>query len=130
MKNKGFTLVELLGVITLLSILIGFVMTKASNTISKANREYYKTQERLFVLSAKDYFQDYRSKLPKETNETSEVFLATLEDELYIDQILDVNKNLCSSLESKVIVTKQSDSTYQYQAYLVCPKANYQTKLN
>ena len=127
MKNKGFTLVELLGVITSLSILIGFVMTKASNTISKANREYYK--ERLFVLSAKDYFQDYRSKLPKETNETSEVFLATLEDELYIDQILDVNKNLCSSLESKVIATKQSDSTYQYQAYLVCPKTKYQTKL-
>ena len=128
-QNKGFTLVELLAVIVILNLLIGLVLVQASKTIRKANTQYYHTQEKMILLAAKEYFNDYRSHLSKEVGATSEVLLATLEDELYIDFVVDVNQEHCDGLTSKVIVKKKDDTDYQYQVSLVCPKGNYQTKI-
>ena len=128
-KNKGFTLVELLAVLVLLGLLTGMVLFQASKTLTKANRQDYKTQERMIVLSAKDYFMDYRSQLPKEIGQTTEVLLSTLEDENYIDLVLDVNQKPCNGLESKVIVKKKNEKEYSYQAYLSCTQANYHTEI-
>ena len=129
MKNKkgGFTLIELLAVLVLLGVLVGIVLFQASRTITKSNSAYYKSQESLILLAAKEYFTDYRSLLPKELEEKAEVKVATLVDELYIDEIYDVNQNRCDTINSKVIVTMKNPQEYDYHVHLVCPRTNYET---
>lgn len=127
-KNKGFTLIELLAVLAVLGILISLVVSQASKTIKKANIKYYKNQEDLMVIAAKDYFLDYQSYLPKTVGESVEVTLNTLESQVYIDRMKDVNNRSCDKYESKVTVTKTGDKEYQYKAHLSCLEGGYETK--
>ena len=119
-NKKGFTLIELLVTIVILGLLVtlGYVSVRA--VLDRGNESYYKTQEDMLVLAGRDYFADYRSKLPKEIGETSFVTLKTLIEEKYIDPIKDENENDCDVNESKVTVQKVSETEYQYYGLLVC----------
>ena len=80
MKNKAFTMVELLVTIIILGLLTTLVITSIVSILDKSHKEYYNSQENMLVLAGRDYFADYRSKLPKEIGETNSVTLETLID--------------------------------------------------
>lgn len=119
-NKKGFTLIELLVTIVILGLLVtlGYVSVRA--ILDRGKESYYRTQEDMLILAGRDYFADYRSKLPKEIGETSFVTLKTLIEEKYIDPIKDENENDCDVNESKVTVEKVTEKEYQYYASLVC----------
>ena len=119
-NKKGFTLVEILATIVILGLLVtlGYISVRA--ILDRGNDSYYKTQEDMLILAGKNYFADYRSKLPKEIGETAYVTLKTLIDENYIEPIKDKNKNDCDDNKSRVTALKVSETEYQYYGLLVC----------
>ena len=75
MNKRAFTLLELLATIIILGLLTTIVVGAILPLLNRGNNEYYKSQENMIVLAARDYFADYRSRLPKEIGETSKVTL-------------------------------------------------------
>lgn len=123
MKEKnGFTLPEMLAALAILGIIMAIVIPAVGSNLNSAAKEYYKTQEGLLLLAAKDYFTDYRSKLPSTSEDNTFVTLDTLIDETYIGEILDDKKKPCDTLNSQVIVTYQGIGNYTYEVKLVCDR--------
>ena len=77
-NKKGFTFIELLSVIVILSILVTVGIATTNHFLSSAKEKYYKSQEDLITLAGKQYFTDYRSELPKEIGDKSSVTITTL----------------------------------------------------
>lgn len=124
MKNeKGFTLAELLAVITILGILASMAIASTQGILKKSKTSYLDSQNKMMVLAAKTYYAEYRSRLPRTVGSMREVKLQTLIDLKYIDLVKDEKGNPCSAegLEkSKVVVKKVSDKEYRYTGYLSC----------
>lgn len=127
-NQKGFTLVEVIGVIAVLGILSTIVVISVSFITDKMRKSYYEKQSDLIVLAGKDYFSDHRNKLPKEDGKISKVSLKTLIDSKYIDPVVGTDHIPCEE-ESYSWVQKESNGHYQYHSYLKCyKKTNADTK--
>ena len=124
-KDKGFTLVELLATIIILGLLTTIAYVSVTKILDRGNDSYYDSQENMLVLAGREYFADHRSELPKEIGGTSTVTLETLIEEKYIDPIKDKNENVCDELNSTVTAQKITDRDFQYYGILEC--GNYKT---
>ena len=120
MNKKGFTLLELLATIIILGLLTTIVIGVVLPLLNRGNNEYYKNQENMLVLAARDFFADHRSRLPKEIGETSTVTLKELIEGKYIDPIKDKDGNDCDAEKSTVVVQKITEKDYQYYVTLIC----------
>ena len=121
MKNiKGFTMIELLTTIIILGLLTTLAYFGVSAILNRGSNSYYNSQENMIVLAGKEYFADYREKLPKDVGDTSSVTLDVLIDELYIEPVKDEDENECNSEKTTVVVQKITDKDYQYYVTLVC----------
>ena len=95
MKNrKGFTLVELLVSIVIISLLSGMGIIGYQSFFKTAENRYFDALESNILLAGNDYFEDHRSELPV-GNDYSEVSLASLIDAKYMEPITDTNGNEC-----------------------------------
>ena len=129
MNKRAFTLLELLATIIILGLLTTIVIAGILPLLNRGNNEYYNSQEDMIILAARDYFTDYRSRLPKEIGETSSVTLKELIDGKYIDPIKDRNDNDCDYENSTVVVQKITEKDYQYYVTLICDNDNnYQSE--
>ena len=64
-NKKGFTLVELLAVITILGILSLGTIGYVNQMIDKSKKEKLSQQEKTVKMAAESYLQANRSELPK-----------------------------------------------------------------
>lgn len=55
MNNKGFTLIEVMGVLVLLTIIIMVIIPNVTNTLKKTNLEQLEKYEETLCLAAKSY---------------------------------------------------------------------------
>lgn len=112
---KGFTLVELLGILVVLSI-IGLITFVAITSIIKKGREdALDKQLNYIILAAKNYMSDHSDELPSELN-SSTVKLGTLKIGGYVDmEVRNPNTKKCFKNDLTITVTKNSDSVnYDY----------------
>lgn len=79
-NKKGFTLVEVLAVITILGLLSGIAIISVSRLIEKNRLNYYQSQEKLLKLAGQTYAENNRNKMPKEVGNISLVKLRTLKE--------------------------------------------------
>lgn len=117
MKKKGFTLIELLAVLVILGILITLAVASVSRYLSSGKRTYYRNIEKTVKLSAQDYFDDYRSLLPRKIGDIASVKLSVLVENNYIDPVLDEDNNECNGA---VTVLKTGKNRYEYTVCLQC----------
>ncbi|MBR6948855.1 MAG: prepilin-type N-terminal cleavage/methylation domain-containing protein, partial [Bacilli bacterium] len=120
LNKKGFTMVELLGVIVILGILSVISIVAIQGVMEKAKKEYYKTQKNNMIMSTESYLNSNKNLLPKVSGQIIKVNLETLEKNKFIDKVVDYNKNDCDSTNSYVQVFKYRDEI-NYTSYLKCP---------
>ena len=112
MNNKGFTLIELILVITLLGIIALIAVPTITGIINDSKEEASKDQKKIIVNAAKTYMVNHSTKLP---TDKCYVSLETLNSEgiLPKDTITDPgNKN--NTLSGYVIITFENNK-YKYE---------------
>ena len=117
MRNKGFTLVELLGVIVLLGILGIVIIPKVGDSITNSKETALKTQEETIKKAAYDFLEDNTEFL--EENDTITIKLGVLKQKGYLPVNIKnpkTRKNI--SNESLITVTKIG-GTYKISLALV-----------
>ncbi len=124
-KKKGFTIIELLATIIILSLLMVVVIGSIAKILDNTTKKYYSSQESLVTLAGKEYFTDYRSKLPKKIANLEKVSLQMLVDKKYIEPVTAKN-GTCYPEDSYVYAQKIDENDYQYYTYLSCD--DYESK--
>lgn len=121
-NNKGFSLIELLGVVVLLGILMLTGMLAYSRYKQKARNQAYDT----LAISAERAMEEYIMDHPTETS----VSFETLYEDQYLEKPLDPasKDNLC---EGKVVIKSteigEDDAldVNQYEVHVCCSNYNY-----
>lgn len=122
MNKKGFTLIEVIAVITIIGVLSGTVIAGVGGSLNKSHEDYCASQVDMMIVSGRDYFHDRTTLLPLEIGAETCVDLSTLTNSKYIEQMKDYQGALCNPTNSKVCATKVTGSNYYYAGYLDCGK--------
>lgn len=106
-NQKGFTLVETLGVIVILSIIMLIAVPAITASTGQMSSSYYQNLEKLVLISAKDYYRDNRSLYPNQLGRKSTVGIDHLVKLKYMEQPKSTKKNDCIgyvevSMEDKI----------------------------
>lgn len=124
--NKGFTLLELMGVIALLGIIALIAIPAIDRTINSSKEKLSKTQETQIIKGARDYFAEHTNELPCNEEEHVVDNSCSLEAQKTIDELktkgylpLDIkNPKTGSDYDGNVIVTKQGNK-YSYEVEII-----------
>ena len=87
--KKGFTLVELLGVIIILSILLVIVFATVGTAVNDSKNSVYRTQVNTILSGAYDWALKYPSKLPQ--NKGDKVYISYLQliKDGFVDELIN-----------------------------------------
>lgn len=123
MNKKGFTLIELTGVIVLVAILSALATIPINNIIKNAKKDLNESQKKQIVLMAQNWAVDNRSSLPKRGGNTNSLNVTIeqlynegyLEDEI-VNLITDEKISKCSYVSISLIdENKNSGNAYTYE---------------
>lgn len=118
MKNKkGFTLIEVLGVVIILAILLLISVPQIVKYINKGKVNYYVSIENEMRTAGANYMEDYRALLPRQVGHIKVVTLNNLVENKYIDDVKDENGDKCTG---QVAVKKTKKDSYEYYSCLIC----------
>ncbi len=117
MKNKGFTLVELIAIILVLSIILTVGFTTLSNSLENSNERKYQTMIKNLEMAAEEYVNlpgIYR-KIDEELKEGKRVTvdIVDLVNAEIIDQI-PTNPKTKKEISGYILVEKNSDNEFIY----------------
>lgn len=115
-KKRGFTLVELLGVVIILTLVLLIAVPSVANIIKRSKeRTFLKTQLSV-EEAAKSYYTLNKDKVDFE-NGVAYIPLSDITS--HIKDVRDPNGNLCTG---RIKVTEGENDTYKYKAELDCGK--------
>lgn len=121
-NKKGFSMVELLAVITILGILAAISIISVQRILEKAKNEYYQKQKNNLIMAAQSYVKSSKENQPKILGQLKTVTLKELKDNKYIDKVVDYSKKACDPIKTYVdIFYHDMNEDYEYTAYLKCP---------
>ena len=119
MREKGFTLIELITVIVILALIALVVFPAINNVIKDSRESAYKSQISIIEKAAKEYYLEHPNKLPDyENNELCDfVPINDLISEGYIsDEELSMDKKIINPKTNKALtgIVKVEYSSNQY----------------
>ncbi len=104
MKKNGFTLAELLGVITILSLILLIAIPTIDRMLKEGKTDLYTSQIKSIEAAAKMWGTDHVNELP-DANETKIITLSRLWQDGYVDENIknpQTDKPFSGSLEIKI----------------------------
>ena len=120
MNKKGFTLVELIAVISIIGVLALISIPAISSLMNNFRNDYYKRLEKSIEAAAREYAADKKM-------QSGNVTIGDLISNSYIDEVKDYKKNDCNLSGSKVIFNKITNT---YTVDLKCPGDNYTSSIS
>lgn len=121
--KKGFTLIEILASIVILSILMAIGIISYRYIINDAEKRYYETLEQELLMVGNDYYND--NLIDRPLTGYNSVDIDKLIENNYIEKLKDHSgKDTCTG---QVFIYKEDDK-YEYEACLICE--NYQSSGN
>ena len=112
-RSKGFTLIELIGVIVIVALLALLIVPIVSNVVSSSKAKLYKNTLKNIELSAKDWFidEDNIEKLPTNVDNCY-INLSELKDEGLVDKDIKNPETgeLLDDSKINILVTKNGSS--------------------
>ncbi len=128
MRNKrGFTLVEVLLVIVIISIITLLVMPNISDILSTGKKKKYKTIEDMVRTSLELYNIDYKEDLW--SNEYTNVETYDVEDPETIIKQANPDLDLDGCVINKLKITRTGTDTFTYDVCISCSD-NYESPYN
>ncbi len=117
MNNKGFSMIELLGVIVIIGILAGLAIPAVTKYIGKTrNRAYDNLYESAYSAAQEKYMHDLEDADSKEYEIVRDLY-----NQGYMDEPIDPsNKGIC---DGKVFITEDEStevSEYTFKVQLEC----------
>lgn len=120
MNRKGFTLIELMAVVTILAILSLIVIPIVDKNLKKSKDEMYKIQIENIRLAAKGFFSDHTDKKPV-NNISCSISLTNLVEYGYISSDI-VNPRTGEPFDEYYVQIKNiGTNNRDVYAYYVCP---------
>lgn len=119
-NKKGFTLIEVIGVITVLSLILLISMPALTKTLKKNEKQYYNDYVNNLKLAAETYIVKNIDNYPQLKDIQGEVYIeiSFLLKNGYIDNIIK-NPDLPDEEQpDNVLVTLNADGTFNYQVVL------------
>lgn len=123
MNKKGFTMIELLGVITILGILSGIAIPAVYRHVTHAREQAYETLLKTSYEAAQSKAANTMADPTAEPSGKIEYSIDDLVNEGYMDDPIDPQKN-GSSCTGTVTITKATTvsgiDSYNYEVKLTC----------
>ena len=85
-KDNGFTLVELLAVVTILGIILVAAVPAVNRWIGKSKTESLESQKKTLVMASESYAQSNSKYLPKNVGESVDIPIKNLKKSNYLKE--------------------------------------------
>lgn len=120
-RNKGFTLVELISILTILGIIALITIPIMTKTINKSKEKALREQKAAIVESAKKYALDIAEDLPKYEGDIYTVSISTLRNSPYLEEDNIINPVTNKAMNGCVNITYSgSKGKYSYEYVDTC----------
>ena len=139
LNNKGFTLIEVLAVIVILSILMAIMVPSVGNIMKKNKEDNYQNLKDSIISAAKIYISDNRYQITVGNCDDSNkadiesINNVTLTDSKITIQTLANAGNLKTTSDGKILNPKDKTSLNLGNSYVVvkyqCDKKEYEYQL-
>ncbi|MEG0025890.1 MAG: DUF5011 domain-containing protein [Bacilli bacterium] len=114
-KNiNGFTLIEIMGILVLLSIISMITMTIVTDSVRNSKKTITETQQINIKKAANDWALNNSDNLPIKENESINITLGALKQNGYIDAYIKDPKSQKALLNCQYINIKRSNKNYVY----------------
>ena len=120
LNKKGYTMIELLAVVTILGIIMTVTIGYAWRLIQKAKDDSMEQQEKLVSVAAESYFQANRGQLPKKIGETSTISINALRESNYLKEDIKNAKGESCMEKSFITAYKKTKTKYTYKVHFYC----------
>ena len=117
MKNKGFTLVELLSVLALLSILALAIYPIVDDYVVKSKTDGCRSQVESIKTAAKNWIADNSSDLP-ESGGVKSILLSDLVNGGYIDDVYNPKTDSNFDSSSTKVEIENNNNVFKYTVVL------------
>ena len=117
--NKGFTLVELLAVLVVISIISTIGVFSFSSLTNKSKDDYYKNMISNLELAANTYFSNNREERPPIGSVCNKVPIKRIVESNLISDVKSSNGVDCDLENSYVYIKRKNNKQYEYNVSLI-----------
>jgi len=112
MKRKGFTLAELMGVITILGLIVIIAFPPLIKQIKGTKTAIDETTEKLIIIGAENYVDENKNDYPKTNGKVYCITLQTLVNDNKLSKDLKDSKGNSINLNKYIKVTVNNNYDY------------------